>query len=86
MAPSSISVRACSTAGKKRVHTASCSMTPRSPAAAYMARASAAFSASGFSHSTCLPAATASRVCSLCTLLTVPTYTMSTSGAATMAA
>ena len=39
MAPVSISIRACSAAGKNRVQTASCSMTPRSSAAAYMARA-----------------------------------------------
>ncbi len=42
--------RGCSTAGKKRVHMASWSMTPLASAAEYISAASAAFTASGFSH------------------------------------
>ena len=73
MTPVSIAYRACSTAGKKRVHMASWSMTPFASAAAYISRASSAFSANGFSHRTCLPASMASRLCSLCSRVTVPT-------------
>lgn len=59
-------------AGKKRVQTPSCSITPFSSAAVYISRVSEIFSANGFSHKTCLPAAIARSVCSLCSLLIVP--------------
>ena len=84
MAPASIKLRACSTAGKKRVHTPSCNITLLRSAAAYISWASSTLFARAFSQSTCLPASIAFRLCSLCNLSGVPMYTMSTSGEASM--
>jgi len=56
------------------------SRTPAFAQASTMARASAALVASGFSHSTCLPAAAARSTYSRCMALGSTTYTACTCG------
>ena len=60
--------------------------TPASRAASYISRTSPAFSASGFSHITCLPALAAARLCSWCVKFGVAMMTASTSSDSTIAA
>lgn len=61
---SASSSRSRTMCGRKRVHIASMQNTPALRAASTTVRASTAFIVNGFSTSTCLPAAIASRACS----------------------
>ena len=69
----------------KRVHIASIRNSPRPRARLTTASASRRFMANGFSHSTGLPASSASKAFCACMVCGVATYTMSTSGIATSA-
>ena len=71
--------------GWSRYMNASISRTPASSHAAIMRSASAASIASGFSHSTCLPAPAAAIVHGACKSLGSGLYTASTSGSASSA-
>ncbi|OPZ82978.1 MAG: hypothetical protein BWY76_02500 [bacterium ADurb.Bin429] len=66
MAPSAMSASVRRTCGRKRVHIPSITSTPASRAAAMMRSVPAAFTVNGFSHSTGLPCASASRQFSRC--------------------
>ena len=69
--------------GLVAIHMASIRNSPRSRAASKRSWVVAASSVIGFSQSTCLPASSASIVCSACNECGEATYTTSTAGSAT---